>query len=84
MQAVTLSRFEGLVTCVCMRVLDDQYLIVVCQLLSSMYVSLGIDDNVLMPIHGDDLGIAVGFAAVIDEASKTTLNANSSPKQMER
>ena len=49
------------------------YLVVIGKLLPSMYVMLGVDNNVLLTVHGDDLGIAVGVAAVIDEARKTTL-----------
>lgn len=33
-----------------------------------MDVMLGVDDNVLVPLHSDDLGVAVGLAAVVDEA----------------
>lgn len=33
-----------------------------------MDVMLGVDDNVLLPFHSDDLGVAVGVTAVIDEA----------------
>ena len=40
-----------------------------------MYVMLGVDDNMLVPINSDDLGIAVGIAAVVDEPCKSTLCA---------
>ena len=40
-----------------------------------MYMMLGVDDNVLVPINSDDLSIAVGVAAVVDEPCKSTLCA---------
>lgn len=47
---------------------DSTYLIVIGELFSSMDVMLGVDHNVLVPFHSDDLGVAVGVAAVVDEA----------------
>ena len=38
-----------------------------------MYMMLGVDDNVLMTLHSDDFGVAVGVTAVVDEARKPTL-----------
>lgn len=53
-------------------------LIVVRQLLSCMYMMLGVDDNVLVTLHRNDFGVAVGVTAVVDEARKSTLK--STPK----
>ena len=47
---------------------DTTYLVVIGELFSSMDVMLGVDHNVLVPFHSDDLGVAVGIAAVVDEA----------------
>lgn len=41
-----------------------------------MYMMLGVDDNVLVALHSDDLGVAVGVAAVVDEACKSTLGTH--------
>ena len=41
-----------------------------------MYVMLGVDDDVLVTLHGDDFGVAVGVTAVVDEARKSTLRAH--------
>lgn len=38
-----------------------------------MYMMLGVDDNVLVPINSDDLGVAVRIATVVNEARKATL-----------
>ena len=40
-----------------------------------MYMMLRVDDNVLVPINSDDLGIAVRIAAVVNESRKSTLYA---------
>lgn len=50
------------------------YLVVVRELHSSLYVLLGVDDNVLVTLHCYDLCVAVGVTAVIDETSQPTLH----------
>ncbi len=50
------------------------YLVVICELHPSLYVLLGVDDNVLVTLHCYDLCVAVGVTAVIDEASQPTLH----------
>ena len=46
-----------------------------------MYVMLGVDDNVLVPIHCDDFGVAVGVTAVVDEACKSALSTQPHTQQ---
>lgn len=45
-----------------------------------MYVMLGVDNNVLVTLHGDDFSVAVGVTAVVDEARKPTLRAHQKPQ----
>ena len=52
-------------------------LVVISELLSSMDVMLGINHNMLVPFHSNDLGVAVGVTAVIDEACQATLDQSS-------
>ena len=50
------------------------YLVVICELHPRLYVLLGVYDNVLMTLNCDDLCVAVGVTAVVNEASQPTLH----------
>lgn len=50
------------------------YLVVICELHPRLYVLLGVYDNVLVTLHCDDLCVAVGVTAVVNEASQPTLH----------
>jgi len=52
----------------------EAYLVIIRELHPSLYVLLGIDDNVLVTLHCYDLCVAVGVTAVINEASQPTLH----------
>ncbi len=54
--------------------ITEACLIVVGELFSREDVALGVDHNVLVTLDRDDLGIAVGITAVVDEARQTTLH----------
>ena len=53
-------------------------LVVVGELPASRDVVLAVDDDVLVPFHGDDFGVAVWVTAVVDETSKATLRQQQS------
>lgn len=50
-------------------------LVVVGELFPGVQVAPGVDHDVLVAIHCDDLGVTVGVTAVIDESSQPTLNS---------
>mmetsp|Transcript_3085 Transcript_3085/g.6709 ORF Transcript_3085/g.6709 Transcript_3085/m.6709 type:complete len:254 (-) Transcript_3085:478-1239(-) len=55
------------------RVLLALELVVIRELLPHFDPPLGVDADVLAPVHRDDLGVAIGVAAVVDEAGRTPL-----------
>lgn len=55
--------------------LRGPHLVIIRELHSSLYVLVGIDDNVLVTLHCYDLCVTVGVTAVINEASQPTLHS---------
>lgn len=51
----------------------ERELVVVAQLLPHRHVALGVDDDLLAPLDGDDARRAAGVAAVVDEPRQATL-----------
>ena len=56
----------------------ETHLVIVRQLLARGNVALGVYDNVLVPLDSNDLGVAVGFTGVVDEACQTPLHSQRS------
>lgn len=57
------------------REVKDAHLVVIGELLSLTDGPLGIDADMLLGVHCDGLGVAVGIAAVVDVPRTPTLQA---------